>query len=260
MVRVTVVMAAYNAADTISDSIESIIGQTFRDWELIVVDDHSSDRTWQILERYIGDSRIRVIRLPENCGGAGARSAAINCSTSDLIAVQDADDISEPERLQIQVSEFDQDPDLAVVSGQLVEFGAWGGPECSYSWPVESTQIASRLQEGRSPLADCAAMFKRSSFYRAGGYDPILRRVYDLGLYLAMRHEKFVSVPGTLVRYRTNRPVSFRYCITEGRYRDLAIRRVLRGSSSTSQKPFPRVIATDLKSAVSFLIRRFREL
>lgn len=252
-------MAAFNAANTIEDSVDSIRSQDYVDWELVIVDDCSTDRTHELLDQYRSDKRIRIIRLTQNVGGARARMRGIEASGSEFIAIQDADDVALPHRLSRQVAEFDADSELSVVGGQVMEFGSWGGPRSSYVWPTDSKEIRWRLQSGRSPVADCAAMIRRSSFQGVGGYDLLLRRAYDLGLYLAMRDMKFSAVPENVLHYRTIRPIPFSYCIAEGRYRRLAIERHLHGSATSVPVTIPISLLTDLRSILVCLMRRWRE-
>lgn len=259
MPRVAVIMAAFNAEDTIDDSITSVVNQSYTDWKLYVVNDASTDRTAERLNKYHKDERIHVVHLAQNVGGAAARAAGVAASDSEFLAIQDADDVSLPNRLEWQVEEFDADPDLSVVGGQIADFGTWGGPVISYSWPTSPDEIRERLKHGRSPVADCAVMLKRSAFDAVAGYDPALTRAYDLGLYLSMRHMKMSSVPRTVLHYRTVRPVSFRYCIQEGRYRELAIKKHLRGLDHQSYKSFPSSLKADARSVLVCLLRRWRE-
>lgn len=259
MFRVAVIMAAYNAEKTIDDSIQSIVNQSYTSWSLCVVNDASTDGTAARLQKYENDERICVIHLSDNIGGAGARTVGIAASESEFLAIQDADDIALPNRLALQIAEFDADPELAVVAGQIADFGTWGGPAVSYKWPTSADEIQDRLNRGRSPVADCAAMLRRSSFEEVGGYDPALKRAYDLGLYLSMRDKKFSAVEQIVLHYRTVRPVSFAYCIEEGRYRELAINRHLHCSGPQSYSRFPSSLKSDVRAALVCLLRRWRE-
>lgn len=100
----SIVMPAYNAASTIRDSIDSVLAQSYTDYELIVVNDCSKDNTLQILQEYAGqDSRIKVINLAENSGVAMARNAAIEMATGRYIAFLDSDDLWEPKKLAVQL-------------------------------------------------------------------------------------------------------------------------------------------------------------
>src|SRR5690348_14105465 len=93
--RVSVIMPAYNAARHLRDAVDSVLGQTLREIELIVVDDASTDATGQILASY-SDPRLRVIRHPHNQGISAARNHAVAAARAELLAFMDADDVCMP--------------------------------------------------------------------------------------------------------------------------------------------------------------------
>lgn len=104
--RVSIVMPAYAAAEFIGLAVESVLAQTLKDWELIIVDDCSPDETAAAaMEAAGGDPRIRVVRAPENGGVAKARNLGMREATGEWIAVLDSDDAMEPGRLEILVTE-----------------------------------------------------------------------------------------------------------------------------------------------------------
>src|SRR5208283_849545 len=101
---VSVIMPAYNKQDTIEESVESVISQSFCNWELLNVDDASNDQTLAVAQRLaLQDPRIQVIALCENRGIANARNVAIRAARGQYLAFLDSDDLWEPEKLQIQV-------------------------------------------------------------------------------------------------------------------------------------------------------------
>jgi len=101
---VSVIMASYNAANTINASLESIIAQTYTNWELIIVNDGSTDKTIEIVQQYVmNDSRIVLINFSTNKGVATARNVALKSAKGAFIAFCDADDIWLPLKLEIQL-------------------------------------------------------------------------------------------------------------------------------------------------------------
>ncbi|MGN0243020.1 MAG: glycosyltransferase family 2 protein [Lachnospiraceae bacterium] len=101
---VSVIMPTYNCADYIGETIESVQAQTYKYWELIIVDDNSTDDTWQIVEEYCEtDSRIKYKRLKENSGAAIARTEAMKLAEGQYIAFCDSDDLWMPEKLERQL-------------------------------------------------------------------------------------------------------------------------------------------------------------
>ena len=142
---VSVVMPVYNAADHVGVAIDSILAQSFADFELIIVDDGSSDGTGDVLARRGGDDpRIRLFhieRTSKDYTTARARNLGIAHATGRYYAAQDADDIAVPHRLETQIA-FLQARDLDVVGGQLDVFGA---KDSHYWFPESHDAIAAEL-------------------------------------------------------------------------------------------------------------------
>lgn len=102
---VTIVMPAYNAGEWIEEAIGSVMAQTYRDWELLVVDDGSEDDTCAITEKLaLEDARIRLIRSGENKGVAFARNHGLSLAKGEYVALLDSDDVWHPEKLERQLA------------------------------------------------------------------------------------------------------------------------------------------------------------
>lgn len=97
-------MPAHNVADFICESIESVINQSFLNWELIIVDDCSTDNTIAEINQFLSDERIKLIRNDANLGGAGSRNVAIAAAKGRYIAFLDSDDLWTPDKLEKQIS------------------------------------------------------------------------------------------------------------------------------------------------------------
>lgn len=103
--HVSIIMPAYASAQQISTSIQSVVGQSYADWELIVVDDCSPDDTAEVVTEWAErDPRIRLVRMPENSGPAGARNAGIKEARGRYIAFIDSDDVWLPRKLEVQIA------------------------------------------------------------------------------------------------------------------------------------------------------------
>jgi len=120
---VTVAIPAHNAAGTVTEAVRSILTQTYLPIEVVVVDDGSTDGTWEVLQSF--GTAIRAIRQ-ENQGIAAARNAGLRAANGDLIALMDADDVSEPERLAVQVACLQALPDLVLCCSEFSAFDANG--------------------------------------------------------------------------------------------------------------------------------------
>jgi teichuronic acid biosynthesis glycosyltransferase TuaG len=259
---VTVVVAAHNADGTIKEAMDSILNQSFQDWEMIVVDDASTDGTSRILDAYGEDPRIHIVRNNRNLGSGASRNLALNLAKGKYILVQDADDVSRPNRMQLLLDEFVRDSNLGAVSGQLAEFGTWGGPVSS-NWPTALNEIEDRRRRGQMPLAHPAAMFRRDLAIEAGGYDEACRRAQDYALFMRLRGWGMACVPEIVLNYRTVRPLPVSYVLLNGRYAQLARRR-LRAQETGKRLPqlprhLPASVLLDLRSLVTWLRRRLRE-
>ena len=112
---VSIIMPAYNAEKTIRQSIESVLAQTYRDWELIVIDDGSRDDTAQILSDFsLQDARICFSKNEKNSGASYTRNRAISLAKGEWIAFLDSDDLWKPEKLEKQLALTEKYPDMAV--------------------------------------------------------------------------------------------------------------------------------------------------
>lgn len=114
---VSVIMPAYNAEDYIGEAIESIQSQTYANWELIIVEDHSTDRTLDVIKIY-HDQRIKVFCNSYNMGIADTTNRAIKESSGKYFALLDDDDIAERERLQLQVEYLENHPEIDILGGR----------------------------------------------------------------------------------------------------------------------------------------------
>jgi glycosyltransferase involved in cell wall biosynthesis len=117
--KVSVIIATYNAGSYLKEAIESILVQTFRDFECIVVDDGSSDGS-DAIRHQISDERLRWVTLPTNCGISMARNVGMKCAMGQYIAVMDSDDVCLPERLQEQVEFLDNNPTFHIVGARTI--------------------------------------------------------------------------------------------------------------------------------------------
>lgn len=206
MPLVSVVMPARNAAATVARAVTSVQGQTFRDWELVALDDGSKDATRFILiEMAQLDPRIRVLRTKS--GIAGALNAGIAAAASEFIARMDADDEMAPERLAKQVAFLQANPDVGVV-GSRVEFGGDPAKAAGYALHVEwvnSLLTSEEITLNRfveSPFAHPSVMFRRHLVYDHGNYrDGDFPEDYELWLRWMDVNVKMAKLPDTLLTW-----------------------------------------------------------
>lgn len=178
---VSVIIPAFNCADYIAEAIESVFVQTFQRFEIIVVDDGSTDETSEILQRY--ENRIRLVSQ-KNQGVATARNMGVNLAKGKLVAFLDADDVFFPEKLAKQVSLFEGSPELGmVISGWQVT--TQGGEVVSQArlWkerPVLDLETAVLYK----PARPSATMLRKAWFEKVKGFDAELSSAEDLDFLL----------------------------------------------------------------------------
>jgi len=189
MSRVSVIIPTYNRATTVGDAIESVLAQTYQDFEIIVVDDASSDNTAEVVSRY-GD-RVRYLRRETNGGAAAARNDGIRASVGEFISFLDADDRYLPERLAAAVAFLDGNPEFrAVYTDCEVRDGA--GRIVAESM-IEASGCWKRLATWRDvachePMHTNTITIRRTCFDEVGMFDERLRRGQDSELWLRLSY------------------------------------------------------------------------
>jgi glycosyltransferase EpsE len=193
--RVSVVTTVYNGEPYGDRAIPGILAQTFKDFEWILVDDGSRDRTPEMLDALARrDSRVRVFS-PGRLGITAAANYGVSQARGEYIARQDFDDRSYPERLQLQVALLDASPDVGVVGGYFVVVDENRGERYVRMPPMEHSAIVLAMAKS-IPLANTIAMFRRQVWIDAGGY-PEVADLEDQLLWLsaAKLGWRFANVP-----------------------------------------------------------------
>lgn len=202
---VSVVIPAYNAAAFIEKTLETVAAQTYRDFEVVVVDDGSTDGTHRVVETCLSGHGLpgRVLRQA-NKKIAGARNAGIAASAGDYIALLDHDDLWLPEKLAVVMAEFARHPEADLVchdeevveDGRLVRITA-NGPA--------APRMYERLLFGGNALSPSAAVFRREKALSVGGFreDPEFNTVEDYDFWMRLaRAARFRFIPRVLGRYQ----------------------------------------------------------
>ncbi|MDN5940322.1 MAG: glycosyltransferase [Nitrospira sp.] len=199
--RVSCILAVWNGAAYLADALRSILSQTFRDFELITVDDGSTDGTLSILERFQReDGRIRLFRQAHS-GLVAALNRGVALALGEYFARMGADDISMPERFEVQVNYLDRHHDVGICGVWVETFGDGRGEIIRY--PCDDGTIRSRLLF-ESALAHPSVMLRRNVLERHGlGYDVTALHAEDYDLWVrAARHTRFANIPSVLLHYR----------------------------------------------------------
>lgn len=201
MALISVVIPAYNSEKTIQYTIESVLQQTFKDFELIVIDDGSQDSTYQVVSSF-SDSRIRVFSYP-NAGVSASRNRGISKANGEFIAFLDSDDLWTPDKLEAQLRALEDNPQAAVAyswTDYIDESGQFLYPG---NHPTATGEVYSQLlltnfiENGSNPL------IRREALIQVGGFDESLFGPEDWELFirLAARYP-FVVVPRSHILYR----------------------------------------------------------
>jgi glycosyltransferase involved in cell wall biosynthesis len=199
---ISVAMVVRNVETFLAESIESVLEQTFRDFEFIILDFGSTDQSKAIASSYAAnDSRIRLHDIP-NCSLPEARNAACRLAQGQYIAVQDADDISLPNRLLWQVDFLEKHPEAGFVGGAA----EWIDSEARSLWVdkvlTENLELQSALLSC-CPFIHTSVLMRRATFELVGGYRATFPQAQDYDLWLRMsEHFQCANVSQTVVRYR----------------------------------------------------------
>ncbi|MDR2820438.1 MAG: glycosyltransferase [Desulfovibrio sp.] len=198
---VTVLMPVYNAEAYVAEAIESILGQTFTDFEFLIIDDSSTDATPGILERYTTrNSCIHVVRNEKNLNIGASLNRGLELASAPLVARMDADDVSLPHRLEKQVAFMAANPDVVVAGG------CWRGYETGIirKPPLTNDAIRATLL-WTPPFCHPAVIMRRPPVLRAGGYRQEYPPTEDYDLWrrlAAVPDLRFANLDEVLIRYR----------------------------------------------------------
>ncbi|MEM8875455.1 MAG: glycosyltransferase [Planctomycetota bacterium] len=201
MPRVSVILASYNAEAFIRAAVDSILAQTFTDFEFIIVDDGSTDQSRAILHGY-DDPRIRLIEQ-DNIGLTPTLNKACKLATGDLLARMDADDVAKPDRFAKQVAFLDAHPEVAVLGGAYELVDDRGRLLRVQHQPTDNATLQELCLVGKVPICHPLVMMRRGVFEQVGGYDESYSASQDLDLWLRMgEHGDLASLPDVLLQYR----------------------------------------------------------
>lgn len=204
MARVSVVMAVYNAAHFLPESVGSILSQTFRDFELILINDCSKDDSLSVINGF-KDDRIRVIDNVANKGAAESRNVGMAAATGEFVAIMDADDISSPTRLEAQVAFLDARPEIGLVGCAVYDNIDVDGTILYTSHLPEDNDAIQRTLIEKWCFLHPSIMFRRESYLKVGGYRKQFEPAEDHDFILrVLEHCKAHNLPGKLVQYRIN--------------------------------------------------------
>lgn len=180
MYKISVILPVYNCEKYISSAIKSILTQSFSNFEFIILNDGSTDRTREIIES-ISDPRIKLINK-QNTGYVDSLNYGIRLAQSELIARMDADDIALPKRFELQFKNFT--PDMAVLGGQFNILTEYGTIKKAKPLPLDHKNILNNLLTGKPSIIHPSVMINKDLLLKAGMYDEKMMPAEDHDLWL----------------------------------------------------------------------------
>jgi len=226
MSKVSVIMSVYNGERHLRESVDSILNQTFQDFEFIIINDGSKDQSKYILESY-KDERIKLIHH-KNMGLTKSLNIGIANAKGKYIARQDADDISEPERLKTQFDFMEANPGVGLTGSRFKLINETGQLIGSSSLPLEDKVIKDMLIE-MNQFCHGSVMIRRDALDKIGLYRDCFKYAQDYDLWLRISEKyKVMNLPELLVCYRmVDNSITSNKMLLQSRYAGLAIKQAL---------------------------------
>ena len=202
--QISVVMAVYNCDQYLDEAVDSILNQTFEDFEFIIIDDGSTDGSRDTLRRLTErDSRIVAIQQ-DNVGLTKSLNRGLALAKGEYIARMDGDDIATPERLEKQLQAFVENPDLVLLGAGVELISEDGLALGRRNQPREEIEIRRRLLLGDGgALTHPVVMFRRDTANAIGGYDERFTTTQDLDLFIRLAEQgRVFNLPEILLKWR----------------------------------------------------------
>jgi len=199
---VSVVMTVYNGERFLAEAVESVLGQTLSDLELVVVDDGSTDSSGRMLAEYAAiDPRV-VVHRQANSGAPAALNRALELASAPLVARLDADDVSMPDRLEEQRRFLLEHPQVGMVGGQAAVIDENGREVAEMRFPLSDEAIREQLRH-TTAFVHSSVMLRKELLSRTGGYRAQFETAEDLDLWLRVAAcSKLAHLPQEVVSYR----------------------------------------------------------
>jgi len=220
--QLTVLMTVHNCRLYISKAVQSILSQTFEDFEFLIIDDASTDDSIEIIKGF-NDPRIRLIRNEENIGLTRSLNLGISLANAQYIARMDSDDISMPTRLQKQINFLKKNPSYGLVGTRFRYIDEQGHQVLESHLPSTNQEIKKKLYDSNQ-FAHSSVMFTIQSIQTVGSYKNffIYAQDYDLFLRISEKYDVY-NIPEVLVEWRIRlNSASVKYRTLQDRYAHVA--------------------------------------
>jgi cellulose synthase/poly-beta-1,6-N-acetylglucosamine synthase-like glycosyltransferase len=189
--KVTVLMTVFNGLSYLKESIDSVLEQTFRDFEFLIVDDASTDKSLEFIESY-ADPRIRIVRNEKNIGQVASLNKGLQHASGEFIARLDQDDVNLPTRLEAQFSFMNSRSDVAIVCSYEHTIDSDGKYVCSWTRKIPNYgDFLGYIVLGLCPVWHPSVMFRKDVVQRLGGYDTSFPLAEDYALWSSIALSRF---------------------------------------------------------------------
>lgn len=265
---VSVLMTVHNGQAYLAETLEALRNQTHEDFEVVIVDDGSVDQSNAIIRQYVStDKRFRLIEIP-HVGRAAALNTGLKACRGEFIAVNDADDISMPNRLAVQTAYMRAHPQVVLV-GSYAEIIDESGRVIGKRYPpIRDREIRLRLAIG-DPIVHSTVVYRRSVLLTIGGFDERLPCAIDYdAIERCITKGRVACIPEVLVRHRRHARQHFRSILTPNTRWRIATKIAVRSAwhhahlmlplsfilLMAAQLPLHRMVATRLQSIHSRIL------
>lgn len=200
---VSVLLPVYNAEKYVAVAIESILKQSFTNFEVIIIDDASLDKSWEIIKKYAkDDKRMVALRNKHNLGGCMILNKGLSLARGKYIARADHDDWSYPDRLEKQFEFMELHPEVGIVGGVMEIINETGKVIGKRKYNLSDREIRKKIF-WYSPFSHPLVMIRKPVLDKVGYYNPAFAPADDYELYFRIGKEsKFANLPDVLLKYR----------------------------------------------------------
>lgn len=210
--EITIIIPTYNRADFLGLAVESVLGQTYKNWELLIIDDASTDSTESIIATYTQkdsakyDSRIRSIKNAANLGISKTRNRGLHEARGTYIAMLDSDDIwLDPEKLAKQIAAFEKNTKLGIAGTWITQIDETGKTLRNIAFAQSDADIRRTFVYYNS-IVQSSVLFLKQAALDAGGYDETLATMEDTDLWLNIGTKyEIETLPVYAVGYRVHK-------------------------------------------------------
>jgi len=215
-IKVSVIMSVYNGKNYLEQAVDSILAQTYTNFEFVIIDDCSTDGSYEMLISLANlDERVLLYRNETNLGLTKSLNLGVKIASGDYIARMDADDICIPKRLEYQLNYLEKNKDVDLLYSDTVLIDKNSEVICD-SWRPRDINTVLRCLEKNNFIPHPTVVIKKSTFNKIGGYDENCRTGQDVNLWLRMREQNcnFGYLNKVVLMYRLN-PSSVRSYLTD---------------------------------------------